>query len=67
MVGGRVQEQGHEPRNNHFRITEGEDSAQLIELMDAEGAFLQMEVPAENPEESPGEDSRPGAEAGGRD
>ena len=47
------------------RITEGEDSAQQIELMDAEGAFLQVEVPAENPEEGTGEDSRPGAETRG--
>ena len=33
--------------------------------MDAEGAFLRTEVPAENPEKGTGEDSRPGAEAGG--
>ena len=62
MVEDRIQKLGQEPRNVQVRITEGEDSAQLIELMDAEGAFLQVEIPAENPEEGTGEDSRSGAE-----
>ena len=59
MVEGQIQGLGYEPRNVQVRIT---DSAQL---MDAEGAFLRVEVPAENPEEGTGENSRPGAEAGG--
>ena len=41
-----------------------EKTAQLIELMDAWGAFLWVEMPAENPDEGAGEDSRPGAETG---
>ena len=64
MVEGKIRELGHEPKNVQVRITEGEDSAQLIELTDAEGAFLRVEAPAKNPEEGTGEDSRPGAETG---
>jgi len=64
MVEGKIWELGHEPKNVQVRITEGEDSVQLIELMDAEGAFLRVEAPAKNPEEGTGEDSRPGAEMG---
>ena len=48
MVEGQIQGLGHEPRNIQVRITEGEDSVQLIDLMDAKGAFLRVEVPAEN-------------------
>ena len=57
MVEGQIQGLGHEPRNVQVRITEGEDSAQLIKLLDAEGAFLWVEVPAKNPEEGTGENS----------
>ena len=39
----------------------------MIELTEAEGAFLRVEIPAENPEESTGEDSRSGAEMGDED
>ena len=41
-----------------------EKTAQLIELMDAEGAFLRVEAPAKDPEEGTGEDSRLGPETG---
>ena len=34
--------------------------------MDAEGAFLRVEVPAKKPEEGTGEDSQPGAETGSK-
>ena len=64
MVEAKIEEQGHEPRNVQVRISEREDSTQLIELMDAEGAFLQVEVPAEEPEGDPEGGSRPGAETG---
>ena len=64
MVEAKIEEQGHEPRNVQVRISEREDSTQLIELMDAEGAFLQVEVPAEEPEGDPERGSRPGAETG---
>ena len=57
MVEDRIQRLGHEPRNVQVRITEGEDSVQLIDLMDAEGTFLRVEMPAENLEERTGEDS----------
>lgn len=66
MVEDRIQKLGHEPRNVQVRIKEGEDSVQLIELMDAEGAFLRVEMPAENPEEGTG-DSRSGTEMGDED
>ena len=64
MVEAKIEEQGHEPRNVQVRISEREDSMQLIELMDAEGAFLQVEVPTEEPEGDPERGSRPGAETG---
>ena len=56
MVEDRIQRLGHEPRNVQVRITEGEDSAQVIELMDAQGAFLWVEMPADNPEKGTAED-----------
>ncbi len=55
MLEGKLEELGHEPRNVQVRLDE--DS---IELMDAEGVFLQIEVPAE---EDPAEED--GREGGG--
>ena len=43
ILEGKIQGLGHEPRNVQVRITEGKDSAQLVELMDAEGAFLRVD------------------------
>ena len=46
-----------------MRITVGEDSSQTIELMDAEGAFLRAEVPAEDDGSHPGAETGDGTEA----
>ena len=48
MLEGKIEELGHDSRNVQVRITVGEDSSQSIELVDADGAFLQVDVPAED-------------------
>ena len=58
MLEGKLEDLGREPRNVQVRVTVEEDSSQSIELVDAEGAFMRVEIPAEG-----GSDA--GSETGG--